>query len=60
MSVNKLNPREHMWDDLREKEFLNRVFADLGSVIGQLENGLPRLAANHNGLRSLTAWPWNK
>jgi len=54
----ELNPQEHVWDEVREKEFPNRVFADLPSVIGQLEEGLPRLAANTQGLRSLTAWPW--
>jgi hypothetical protein len=54
----ELNPQEPVWDEVREKEFPNRVFADLGSVIGQLETGLPRLAANTAGLRSLTAWPW--
>ena len=54
----ELNPQEHVWDEIREKEFPNRVFADLGSVMRQLEDGLPRLAANTQGLRSLTAWPW--
>lgn len=54
----ELNPQEHVWDELREKEFPNRVFADLHSVITQLEEGLPRLANNNAGLRSLTAWPW--
>jgi len=54
----ELNPQEHIWDEVREKEFPNRVFADLGSVMRQLEAGLPRLAANPQGLRSLTAWPW--
>ena len=54
----ELNPQEHVWDEVREKEFPNRVFADLPGVIRQLEAGLPRLAANNSGLRSLTAWPW--
>ena len=54
----ELNPQEHVWDELREKEFPNRVFSDLRSVRKQLEVGLPRLAANHEALRSLTAWPW--
>lgn len=54
----ELNPQEHVWDELREKEFPNRVFADLESVRRQLEEGLPRLASNHKTLRSLTAWPW--
>lgn len=54
----ELNPQEHVWDELREKEFPNRVFADLSSVVSHLEAGLPRLASSRNVLRSLTAWPW--
>ena len=54
----ELNPQEHVWDELREKEFPNRGFHHLDAVIRQLEVGLPRLAANTDGLRSLTAWPW--
>ena len=56
----ELNPQEHVWDELREKEFPNRVFSDLTSVMRQLEDGLPRLANNNSALplRSLTAWPW--
>ncbi len=54
----ELNPQEQVWDELREKEFPNRVFADLESVIAQLHDGLPRLASNQEALRSLTAWPW--
>ena len=54
----ELNPQEHVWDELREKEFPNRVFADLSSVIHQLETGLPRLAENAKGLQTVTAWPW--
>jgi hypothetical protein len=30
----------------------------MDAVIRQLEHGLPRLAADSQGLRSLTAWPW--
>lgn len=54
----ELNPPEHVWDELREKEFPNRVFESMDGVLGQLQAGLPRLAANTQGLRSLTAWPW--
>jgi len=54
----ELNPQEHVWDELREKEFPNRVFNHLDAVIRQLEQGLPRLAADSEGLRRLTAWPW--
>jgi len=54
----ELNPQEHVWDEVREKDFPNRVFNHLDAVMGQLKSGLPRLAADHARLRSLTAWPW--
>jgi hypothetical protein len=54
----ELNPQEHVWDELREKEFPNRVFDSMDGVVAQLHSGLPRLANNAKGLRSLTAWPW--
>jgi transposase len=54
----ELNPQEHVWDELREKEFPNRVFANMAGVLQQLQSGLPKLASDHAGLRSLTAWPW--
>lgn len=54
----QLNPQEHLWDEIREKEFPNRVFADMVGVVRQLENGLPRLAADADRIRSITAWPW--
>lgn len=54
----ELNPQEHVWDELREKEFPNRVFNDLSAVRNQLERGLPSLSSAHEKLRSLTAWPW--
>jgi hypothetical protein len=54
----ELNPQEHIWDELREKEFPNRVFNQMDAVIRQLRSGLPRLATDTERLRSLTAWPW--
>lgn len=54
----ELNPQEHVWDEIREKEFPNRVFSDLASVTRQLEQGLPKLADDCERLHSLTAWPW--
>lgn len=54
----ELNPQEHLWDELREKEFPNRVFADMAGVLRQLEAGLPRLADDHERIKSICAWPW--
>jgi len=54
----ELNPVEHLWDELREKEFANRVFDSLAAVQSQLEAGLAKMQADHPAIRSLTAWPW--
>jgi len=31
----ELNPVEHLWDEIREKRFVNRVFDSMGAVITQ-------------------------
>jgi len=54
----ELNPQEHVWDELREKQFPNRVMDDMGRVIAQLQDGLMRMASDSARVRSLTAWPW--
>jgi hypothetical protein len=54
----ELNPQEHLWDELRAKEFPNRVFSDMAGVVRTLETGLPRLAADQDRVRSICAWPW--
>ncbi len=54
----ELNPQEHLWDEIREKEFPNRVFSDLSGVVRTLEAALPRLASDQNRVRSICAWPW--
>lgn len=36
----ELNPQEHIWDELREKEFPNRVFGSMDGVLAQLQTGL--------------------
>ena len=54
----ELNPQEHLWDEIREKEFPNRVFDSLAAVKKQLKSGLARLARDGSRVRSITAWPW--
>ncbi|MBU2055341.1 MAG: transposase, partial [Proteobacteria bacterium] len=38
----ELNPVEHVWDDLREKEFHNRVFDSIDSLEDHLERAIAR------------------
>jgi len=54
----ELNPQEHLWDELREKEFPNRVFENMAGVASQLQEGLPRLATDRERIKSICAWPW--
>jgi transposase len=52
----QINPQEHLWDELGEKEFPNRVFADMACLLRQLEQRLPQLrcgyraSPHHRGL----------
>ena len=54
----ELNPVEHIWDELREKEFPNRVFDSLRAVQVQLEAGMKKMSTNNLDVKSLTYWPW--
>jgi hypothetical protein len=54
----ELNPAELLWDELREKEFANKVFASLPAVVSQLAYGMNALQANQDAVKSLSAWSW--
>ena len=53
----ELNPAERLWEELREKEFANRVFDSLGAV-AQAARELKRLKCSPDFLQSLTGWDW--
>ena len=52
------NPVEHVWDELREKHFHNRVFDSLDALEDQLEHGLSDLEAHPDTVQSITGWDW--
>ena len=54
----ELNPTEHLWDELREKYFANKVFDSLGAVCAQLQEGMEHYRLHPEAIVSLTAWPW--
>jgi transposase len=54
----ELNPVEHLWDELREKFFHNRVFNSLGALENHLEDALLYLENNHEQVQSIVAWEW--
>jgi transposase len=53
----ELNPIEHIWEEIREKAFSNRIFASLDAVIDTLCDQLLRLEDNSALLHSMTYFP---
>ena len=54
----ELNPVEHLWDDLREKSFHNRVFDSIDALENHLEQELAAFEENPQRAKSITHWPW--
>ena len=54
----ELNPIEHVWDELREKFFHNRVFDSLDALEDQLELVLRAFETNAPMVQSIVAWEW--
>jgi transposase len=56
----QLNPVEHLWDEVREKWFANRVFDRLSAVEEQLITALKTLEEDSARVASLTGFDWIK
>jgi len=54
----ELNPAEHIWEELREKNFANRACRDLDEVEDHICQGLNDLAKDPEKLRSMTNFPY--
>jgi transposase len=54
----ELNPVEHIWNELREKWFHNRVFDSQGALEDHLEAALVSMEEDPTRVRSIVAWPW--
>lgn len=54
----ELNPSEHIWEELREKNFANKACRDLDEVEDNLCQGLNDLARDPEKLRSMTNFPY--
>jgi len=51
------NSVEHIWDEIREKDLHNKYFKDIKNAVDAVCNGLNRLNANPEYLKSLTNFP---
>lgn len=54
----ELNPVEHLWDELREKHFHNRVFDSIDALEDHLVNALRTMENDCERVASITQWPW--
>jgi hypothetical protein len=54
----ELNPVEHLWDELREKAFGNRVFDSLDALEDHLEAALRMMESDTPRAHSIVARPW--
>ena len=54
----ELNPVEHLWDELREKHFHNRILASLNAVEQHLVEVLGTFEQDTERIKSIYAWPW--
>lgn len=52
------NPVEHLWDEIREKHFCNRVFNSLDAVEITLCSALASLEASPQVVAGLTGFDW--
>jgi transposase len=56
----QLNPVEHVWDEVREEWFANRVFNSINAVEEQLISALKTLEEDATRVASLTGFDWIK
>jgi transposase len=54
----ELNPVEHLWEEVREKHFHNRVFDSIDAVENQLVAALLSYENDPARVRSIAAWDW--
>ena len=54
----ELNPSENIWDDMREKFFLNTVFDSMDAVQDQLCIAMKHYINNPQIVKSITAFSW--
>ncbi len=54
----ELNPVEHLWDEIREKWFLNRYFVSLDAADNQLMRVLKTLIEDPKQVTSICLFDW--
>jgi transposase len=53
-----LNPVENIWEEIREKNFDNKVFGSLNALEEQLILSMKHLEGHPEIAKSISGWPW--
>ena len=54
----ELNPKENLWDEIREKIFKNYALKSIGEVRAKLRQAVLYIERNPNLVRSITSFPY--
>lgn len=54
----EVNPTEHVWDEMREKDFSNHTFDSMDDVEKQMIESLCRLEDDPDCIKSMSRFPW--
>lgn len=54
----ELNPTEHIWEEVREKWFKNKVFLSIDAVVDTLEQALHTLENDNERVQNLSGFGW--
>jgi transposase len=54
----ELNPAEHLWEEMREKDFWNATFKSMHAVEKAMVASLRRLEKDPALVMSMTSFPW--
>jgi len=54
----EFNPAEHLWKEIREKWFENKVFLSLEAVVDTLELALHTLEKENEKVQNLSGFDW--
>ena len=54
----ELNPVEHLWEEMREKDFWNETFKSMGAVERAMVKSLRNMEEDRALVKSMTSFPW--
>ena len=54
----EVNPTEHIWDEIREKNLNNKIFNSIDETMDKVCKGLNKLYNNQDYVKSLTYFPY--